>query len=66
MCVYLYIHSKYTQNTYIYYANKLLFWMQLFNESFDSTNIYLCMNGQLHFLMFKNPVFYYVIMFLLC
>ena len=22
MCVYLYIHNKYTQNTHIYYANK--------------------------------------------
>ncbi len=30
MCVYLYIHNKYTQHTYIYYVTKkLLFWMRL-------------------------------------
>ncbi len=29
MCVYLYIHNKYTQYTHIYYVNKNLFWMWL-------------------------------------
>ncbi len=29
MCVYLYIHNKYTQYTHIYYVNKNLFWMRL-------------------------------------
>ncbi len=29
MCLYLYIHNKYTQYTLIYYVNKNLFWMQL-------------------------------------
>ncbi len=29
VCVYLCIHNKYTQYTYIYYANKNLFWMRL-------------------------------------
>ncbi len=28
MCVYLYMHNKYTQYTRLYYV-KLLFWMQL-------------------------------------
>ncbi len=29
MCLYLYIHNKYTQYTHIYYVNKILFWMRL-------------------------------------
>ncbi len=29
MCLYLYIHNKHTQYTYIYYVNKLLFWIRL-------------------------------------
>ncbi len=40
MCVYLYIHNKYTQHTCIYYENKNLFWMRLIAiyQSFDNTN----------------------------
>ncbi len=30
MCVYLYIHNKYTQYTHILCKQKLLFWMRLF------------------------------------
>ncbi len=37
MCVYLYIHNKYTQYTHILCKQKLLF----VNESFNSTNIYI-------------------------
>ncbi len=39
VCVYLYIHNKYTQYTHIYYVNKNF---QNFgcDESFDSTNLF--------------------------
>ncbi len=30
MCVYLYMHNKYTQYTHTHYVNKTLFWTQLF------------------------------------
>ncbi len=29
MCVYSYMHNKYTQYTHIYYVNKKIFWMRL-------------------------------------
>ncbi len=28
MCLYLYIHNKYTQHTHIYYKQTLLFWVR--------------------------------------
>ncbi len=32
LCVYLYIHNKYTQYTYIYYVNNFLFILDAINH----------------------------------
>ncbi len=39
MCVYVCIHNKYTQYTYIYNVNKSFYFGC--DSSFDSTNIYI-------------------------